>query len=208
MVISPLNELEAVNVMLGSIGESPVNKITAGLSEANLAKTVLLQTSRQVQTRGWYFNTEIITVAPDTEGHLYLPRNTLKVDSGFEHIVIRGQRLYNRYNNTFVFDGSIKVGVVLGLGFDELPEVARNYITIRSARIFQDRTVGSTNLRGFTQQDEIEARVMLEETETENGNYNIFDNRELRGMLKRTASSMPYRGSSSLTLEDMVRGGY
>lgn len=207
MSLTATTELEAVNIMLGSIGESPVNMITAGLSEANLAKTVLTQTSRQVQTRGWYFNTEVMTITPDVTGNLYLPNNTLKADTGFEHIIVRGNRLYNRLDNTFVFPAGFKVGLVLGLDFTDLPEVARNYVTVRAARIFQDRTVGSTSLRGFQQEDEITAKLMLEETEIENGNYNLFDNAELRSMLRRSPSAY-ITGRGSMTIDDMIRGGY
>ena len=54
-------QLQAVNTMLGYIGEAPVNSIsnTAELpvSAAN-AVSILDETSKEVQSSGWHFNTE------------------------------------------------------------------------------------------------------------------------------------------------------
>ena len=58
--------------------------------------------------------------------------------------------------------------------FTEIPEPARNYITIKAARIFIDRLIGDNNLRAYNQQDEARARAVLLETDTENGDHNLL----------------------------------
>jgi len=58
--------------------------------------------------------------------------------------------------------------------FDEIPEPARRYITIKAARIFVDRLVSDEGLRTYTQQDEIKARAILMETDLANGDHNVL----------------------------------
>ena len=59
--------------------------------------------------------------------------------------------------------------------FDELPEAARRFIAVRSARIFHDRVVGSGELHRFFQEDEAQAWSELLEYEGNVGDYTIFD---------------------------------
>ena len=59
--------------------------------------------------------------------------------------------------------------------FSKIPEQAKRYITIRSARVFHDRTLGSGTLHKFTIQDEARALSVLRQAETETGEFSIFD---------------------------------
>lgn len=180
MKTTPMTELNAVNEMLSVIGEAPVNSLEAsGLGEANLAHQILQFTCREVQVVGWHWNTdEDFPISPDSEGFLRLPPNTLKVDtSGYSmglDLVQRGGRLYDRKNHTFVFDiDLVTVDLTTMLDFDELPEAARYYVTLRSVRKFQDRTVGA-NSPAYTARDEEQAFVLLKEEDMLSGDHNIF----------------------------------
>ena len=66
------------------------------------------------------------------------------------------------------------MAIVWLLNFDELPEVARRYIAVRSARIFQDRMLSSESLHKFHQEDELAALAMLKEAEGDNRDHTIF----------------------------------
>ena len=51
-------ELEAVNTILSTIGEAPINSLTGALPvDATVAKNVLSEIAREVQSAGWHFNT-------------------------------------------------------------------------------------------------------------------------------------------------------
>jgi hypothetical protein len=89
-------------------------------------------------------------------------------------VAMRGRKLYDRVNHTFVFTKSIKAELVLMLEFDELPQAARHYITIRAARVFQQRVVGSDTLGSFTERDEVRARTALKRFEAKTADYNIL----------------------------------
>ena len=58
--------------------------------------------------------------------------------------------------------------------FEEIPEPARRYITIKAARVFVDRLVTDDGLRTYTGQDETRARAILMETDLANGDHNIL----------------------------------
>ena len=179
-MLSPTTELEAINTMLSTIGESPVNAVEdTGNVDVVIARQILQSVSREVQARGWHFNTEKnYTITPDSEGYLVLPNTVLKVDTVYpdcsKDVVVRGSRLYDRENHTYVFTDVFKVDMTILLTFDELPEVARNYVTIRASRIFQERVVGSDTLHAFNSQDEARAMVSLMEYEADTADLNIL----------------------------------
>ena len=82
MSLSATTKLEAVNIMLSTIGENPVNSLTSGLVDAELAETILGSVSKAVQSEGWNFNTEQkVSFSADTSGHILLPANILRADA-------------------------------------------------------------------------------------------------------------------------------
>lgn len=182
MALTLTSELDAVNTMLGTIGEAPISSLDAatGVADAVIARQILNEVSIQVQEEGWHFNVEKnfeLTPSSDT-GEIFIPANCIEVDTmGGDHeidVAIRGQRLYDRTNHTFTFSKSLKTQLVLLLEFGDLPQAARHYITIRAARVFQQRVVGSETLGTFTERDEVRARTALKRFEAKTADYNIL----------------------------------
>ena len=181
MALSMTTELDAVNIMLGTIGESPINSLDAatGVVDAVTARSILAEVSVQVQEEGWHFNTDYeFDLTPDTSGFIYVPSNAIEVDtspySRDYDVAIRGNKLYDRGNKTYVFTQPLKADLTILLEFNELPQAARHYITIRAARVFQQRVVGSDTLNGFTQQDEARALRAMRRYEARTADYNIL----------------------------------
>lgn len=76
--LTPTTELEAVNAILASVGESPIAALDGEFVDAEIARGLLTQESRAVQTEGYTFNTEAdYPLAPDVEGRIFLPQNSL-----------------------------------------------------------------------------------------------------------------------------------
>ena len=175
------SKLEAVNSMLGHIGESPVNSISdtnALPISAATAISVLDEVSRSVQAEGWHFNTEIkVTLSPAGDGTITLSDDILEVDTTDISIDIaqRGLSLFDRSNNTSVFSKDLEVNLTRLLDFTSLPEAARRYITLRASRVFQGRMVGSRELEALIARDEYNARADLMDTEGNNSDRTIFD---------------------------------
>lgn len=182
MALIKTNKLQGINTMLSAIGEPPVNSLAAQRADSLIAQSILDETTRDILSYGWQFNTdENVVMTPETTtGFIYISDSIVRVDIASTsdtvdlEVVIRGNRLYNRMTSSYAFTAELTTTQVTLLDFDELPEIAKRYIVIRSARIFQDRVVGSTTLHAFEMQDEIAALARLTEYENEVGDYNIF----------------------------------
>ena len=192
-MLVPSTELEAINYMLATIGESPVNSTEdTGVVDAELALQTLRDISRKVQTRGWHFNTEEnYTLTPTfNDGELIVPANAVCVDTvGKDRdldLVQRGSRMYDRVNHTYSFTDSVTVDMIVLLDFDELPQAARSYIIVRASRIYQEHILGSSQLSAFSVQDERVAYATLLNTEAKTGDYNMLsDNFSVSNILMR-----------------------
>lgn len=184
-------ELDAVNVCLQSIGELPVNSLDGELpADAALAQTILHEVSRELQSNGWYWNTDYdYTFTRDDDGALEVPENVLHIDFPYSRTIEplqRGSRLYDRKNHTYTFAENVKATrVTWFLPFVEMPEAARRYLAIRAARIFQARYLGSTQLNQETQDDEFRAWTLLQQDELRVEQPNMLDSPTVQSILLR-----------------------
>lgn len=180
MATAFMTELEAVNMCLAAIGESPVNALSnTGLADVASARTKLTEFSRTVQTSGWAFNTERnypLSRAPD--GTITAPVNTLSVSTVSNvtdtQISQRGQKIYDKKNHTYIFSKDLTVNIILYLDWDELPQTARQYIAVCAARSFQGINLSSDTLDKLSESDELKALVALKDAEGDNGDFNMF----------------------------------
>lgn len=207
MAIAATTQLESLNIMLAAIGESPLNSRLGGVdiytdtlpTDAQVALNILTEQSKMIQSEGWSFNTEIdVTLPRDNFKKIALGVDVLRVDPNVhDHpnidAIQRGLKMYDRLNNTFEFDQDLICTIVYFREFDEIPEPARNYITIKAARIFIDRQIGDDSLRAYNQQDEARARAVLLETDTLNADHNL-----LRGDPSLTSVFETYSPSKAL----------
>ena len=185
-IITPTTELEAVNVMMSHIGECPVNTLEDdNVVDATIAQTILGSVGREVQSQGWYFNTEIgYPIVKDSDGKFAVPVNTARVDAvntatSSTHsdldLVLRGGFMYDRRNHTYTPDANtITVDIVVLLDFTDIPETARRYITLRASRVFQERHLGSTTMSEFIAQDEARALAAMRNDEAWSGDHNMI----------------------------------
>lgn len=168
--------------MLSTIGESPVNTLSSESAAADvaIASQILREITVSVLSEGWQFNTDINwPLVPSVgTGEVFIPANCLQIDtSGIDQgldVAQRGSRLYDRTARSYAFTSTVMVDMVILLDFIELPQAARNYIAVRAARVFQNRTIGSETLAGFTAQDEARTRTALKRLDSNNADYNIL----------------------------------
>lgn len=186
-------KLEAVNTMLGVIGESPVNTISGSSLPVSVvtALNVLDEVSREVQSEGWHFNTEFeYPMVRNSSNQFPLPTNTLKIDVPIDKytdvdIVQRGTTLYDRKNHTDVFDEDMDVTITFELTFEELPQQFRTYVNIKAARKFANRFLGAPEIEAFTLRDEINAKATAVDSDSENADRTIFDNYDVLRVIDR-----------------------
>jgi hypothetical protein len=192
MDLIPTTQLMAVNAMLRAIGESPINSLnSSGSVDAVMALQTLEAVSRELQERGWHWNTlenlKLSRSFPSNE--IQLPQNTLKVDSMEPDeeidVIQRGKRLFNRKTNSFVFDRDITVTLVECLDWDDLPQAARTFVTHKAGLKFQADRVGSETLYKFQAKDVDDAWNRLVSADAETRDANIFDNWSVARVLDR-----------------------
>ena len=184
MAAGKTTKLEAVNTMLTFIGESPVNSLSdsSGVGDLPIAEQILDEIDREVQTQGWHFNTTVdVTTSPDaTSNEIVLSHNVVSADVKVGaytdmDITLRNNKLFNRSKNTFEFTSDLKLTLVSLLPWEDLPEKARRYIVLRSARVLQDRQVGSKELTEIGIREEMVALAALREYDAEGADYSVFD---------------------------------
>lgn len=171
-------ELEAVNSMLQACDEAPVPSLAlSGLFPLEMAKGILNETSRTVQTLGWAFNTETITLTRNGSGLIALPPNLARFDaedSTMVFPVVRGLRLYDKKANTFAFEADVKGAAVFMLDWEDLPQAARDYIKIKAARTMQGRVITSDATYRITERDEEAALLVLQTADADEGDFNML----------------------------------
>jgi len=180
-------ELDAVNSILMSVGETPVNTLTVQSPEVVIAQNTLRQVCREIQAEGWSYNTENqYPINLDTNNQCIIPNNVLQLDLNiFEHgkdydIVRRSDngvmKVYDKKNHSFTFENCSKLyfDIVWMLDFEDLPQAFKDYITTRASRIASNRMVNSQPSAKLLESDEAAARALAVEYEMKQSDHNIF----------------------------------
>lgn len=147
--IPVLDRLQAVNIILGAMGEPAVSTLEGAGVDASIASDLIDERSMTVQMKGWHWNTEDRRIHPNSDNEIVLPANLLKiVERKYSNhdVIVRGKRLFDKKTNTFKFTNPVDVEVVIMLPFEDLPVTGRSFIAYSSAAIFQQRQLGSPNL--------------------------------------------------------------
>ena len=142
-----LTKLEAVNIVLDAIGESPVSSLTSGLPDAEAAESKLDEVRVEILSRGWHQNIEKdVTLKRDANNEILLSNIYLRVDStGADKSINVVQRysngkrkLFDIKNRSYTFTNDLVVDIIVDIPFDELTVELQNYIAARAARKFQE----------------------------------------------------------------------
>lgn len=189
MEITALNELDAVNEIIGTLGESPINSLeNMSNIDAINALRILRTISRQEQARGWSFNIiPSLTLTPEYRTNK-IPWNDAYLSlKGLndEKLVRSGAYIKNLANNQLDFTAPITAEAVLLIPFEQLPEPMRTYIIAKACFTFQARYFGDDSLGNVTQLQIQEAWQHLMEYELENNDYSILDNENVQQLLSR-----------------------
>ena len=191
------SELDAVNSVLMSVGESPVNTLVTQSPEVAIAQTTLRQITREVQAEGWSFNSEqAVKFIPDVNKQIELGDNILSVDiNRYYHLDtydvtmkattstsgVTTKKLYDRYRanetnaDTFPDETAMYLDIIYMYAFEDIPQIFRDYITAKACRIASNRMVSDEGANQILQQDEIIARANAIQYDTAQADYNVFN---------------------------------
>ena len=176
--------LDAVNICLENIGEQPVDTLdNEQIQDARVAQRTCLEVHKEGQTKGWSWNTEYAyPFTRDAQsGMIVVPEaivgfsvNRYQYNGRFQ---LRGQKVYDLLKRTFLIDDQITelaADVIWLLAWDDVPEAYNRWVTVRAARIFSDRSLGSEALFKYTAKDEADAQAELERIELEQEQSNML----------------------------------
>tara|TARA_R110002020_G_C16165895_1_gene763727 strand:- start:350 stop:955 length:606 start_codon:yes stop_codon:yes gene_type:complete len=176
----PITELDSVNILLAAVGEAAVSSLeTATTVDVTQAKNLISNINREVQQKGWHFNTEWdVVLSLDSDSRIPLGTSVLSVYSPTKLTTIRGREgspfLYDLDNNTFIWTTAINDAVTITLlDFEDIPQTARQYITTKAARVFQEEIVGQVSAETVNRQEEAEAYADLLDDEGERSGFNV-----------------------------------
>jgi len=200
MTMARTSFLEAVNRVLQMMGEAPINSLNGQYGLALQAQDTLNDVSRRLQSEGWSFNTDrekLLQRDASTNQIAVGPNISRVVIDVYRYpaldIVQRGGKLYDRFNNTYVFDQDLYADMTIILEWEELPEHARQYITIKSGRQLQEAILGSVDLTKINLTAEMEAKALFLDEETV-----VNDHSMLRGNPNHSGVTMAYMPSRAL----------
>ncbi len=196
-----MTELEAVNQMLRSIGELPVQQLDGNQIDSSQAQQILLEESRRIQAIGWHCNTRrSATLTADANNYFIVAANVLSIDavnpdsprriaspnySSYYNVMLKRKAddtnyiLYDVDNDTETWPNgpsTMTVDYVEFLEFVHLPPMLQLYIYKSAAHLFQKTAMQAQVLYGFTKEDAALALADALQEDTRNEGRNMFQN--------------------------------
>jgi hypothetical protein len=159
------------------------------LHEARIIRNELLTTSRELQTRGWWFNREPWEFIPNSvDSKIAVPVTVLAIKGTGANYVIRGGNLYDVEGNTFTFDDKVECLVVWELGFEELPQSFAQLVAYTTARDVQSFLRGDTSADKRLQEKVGQAYLTVQKEDLSHSQYNLIAGTRL---VDRTTKPVP-----------------
>lgn len=193
MLITPSTKIESVNSMLSAVGEAPITNLDEDLAEAQMAVNILDTTSREVQSRGWSWNTDRKRkMNVSSGGEILVPVNAMKIDAvdgrtgqpdRTKRFVIRDRKIYDIINRTYVFTDHQYVDLVYALDFHDLTESGRRFITLDATTRYMTDVLGADADLQQVQAQAQRAWIQLEWEEDKLGDNNIVKDQPLASLI-------------------------
>lgn len=171
--------LEVVNQCLAVMGEAPLNTLAEDHAYKQSALNILERNDKQIQSEGWWFNTEYLELSPNpTDSRIYLPNDTATIRPICDRpdIVQRGRILYDTSKGTdkFVAGTIIRLNLIRRVAFELVPSSVNDYITRKTVLDFQNDYDG----------DSTKTRDLWREVYGTPANANTQESMGLRGIAK------------------------
>ena len=190
-----MEELEAINLLLRAIGSDPVNSITTSQPDVANAKDTLNRYRGRVQKRGWWCNIQYNVEFQVANNEIRIPKEYTTVIFDNATLVKRGNRLFDKYNNTYQFTcNAIAKRTIYILSWDEMPDSMREVVAYQAAASFIRDEIEDTAKSEQMQNEAGMAMIDLKKEDLEQGQYNSFDKMRV---IKARVGVRPYNLSSS-----------
>lgn len=192
-MLSSSTKLDAINNMLMEVQEAPVSTLeTVPNTNVAIAIGTLDDYSRRIQSEEWRFNTDSdFRITPNGDGYIILADDIVSIrlddTTSDMDLVIREGKLYDRSKQSFIFNEAITVTVKRLLDFEDLPELAREFINTVALRRFAKRVRPDRKDFSLTAEDEIRAKGNLKRFDVRGKWANAFNSPSTSWVYNRRA---------------------
>lgn len=186
-----VTQLRVVNDCLAIMGEAPLNTLAESHAYKAAALGALDRLSGTVQSKGWWFNMETLTVTPNLDDNrVYLPADvgTVLPSHANVNVVQRGRVLYNLDEGTdrFLPSFSAKVRLTRKLDIEDVPDSVADLIAAKVVLEFQNLYDGDqTKTRNLTELVNQLATIAVQE-HVRNRRVNLIDTNERLSRVRNT----------------------
>jgi hypothetical protein len=172
-----LTTLKIINEMVASTGTAPLTASDTSHPFYVKANNKLETVNREVQSQGWWFNKARRKLLQNIDGEVVIPTNTLHCDPVDRNLkyVIRGTRLYDLNNATFMLDRDVEVWFVDLVEIADLPPSAGEYIRAKAVYDFYLNEDGNALKVGEYKSAMLSAWVSFKGEHLKNADVNWFD---------------------------------
>ena len=182
-------ELSAVNAILGSIGQAPINQLDFQNPEIAFIYNILKEVNQDVQTEGWTFNIEyhIKNSSKTADNKFIVPSDVIAIDGTDEWDRTRDfvrrkdssdgiWKVYDRVDHTFEFpdDDYFYFNYTRRLNFEDIPAPFQRYIVYRASGRAAVQLVSNAELQKMLGVYESQARASCVEYECNQGDHNFM----------------------------------
>lgn len=172
------------------MGERPINALTDPHPWKGAAQGKLSEASHSIQSRGWWFNLELLTLEPNiVDSYIYLPGDALDVRTQSSMYVARNGRVFNLDGGTYEFTDSVDIELVREIPFEDLPGPAQSYVEAAAVLNFQKDYDGDTAKTRELKEKYSDARVAFNKAATIASRTNMITNNfrlmQLKGYTSR-----------------------
>ena len=196
-----MTELEALNMLLRLIGSLPVNDIESSQPDVANARAALTRVRRQAQRRGWWFNIDYNkTYTPNESKEIILSKEIISIVAHDTQYVKRGNKLYDKQNQTFQFNTSVSVyRETRVLEWDDMPEAMQSYCAYMAGAQFVRDELEDPSKQQELKEEAGLAMLDVKKQDLEEGRYNTFNKARV---VKARAGTRPYHlGGTSRYIE-------
>ena len=171
-----ITRLQIINEMVVSTGTAPLTSSDVLHPLYIKANNKLEVVNETIQGKGWWFNTSQRTMNPIVDGEIILPGNTLHADpvSRASNLSMRGSKLYDMKNATYIIGKAVKVNFIEKLALEELPPLAANYLRAQSVYEFYSDEDGNEPKMSRYDKARMEAWVAFKGEHLKNADVNFF----------------------------------
>jgi hypothetical protein len=179
--------IDAINDMIGYIGESPIDAADPDYTSHPLyesALRILNTTNEAVQSRGWWFNMVTRVLTPVTNAiALTSDVLTVTVVDDPRDFTIRASALFDMTNNTAVISTPLTAVVASLIAFPSLPITAAEYIKMLAAERFVKAYDGDAAKIASVKDDAAKAYIAFNTDNIRNSRVNLYLTRSMGPVL-------------------------